>query len=71
MHNQLKSINLGAWLEALKGVVLEIKSNLGSKTVLDLKNNLGVLSSRLRKEVVPKMASLHMSLVARNILVSL
>ena len=47
-----------------------IKGNLGPKRGLRLNKNLGVLSSRLRKEVVLKMANLHVSLVARNIMVS-
>ena len=47
-----------------------IKGNLGPKKGLRLNKNLGVLSSRLRKEVVLKMANLHVSLVARNIMVS-
>ena len=47
-----------------------IKSKLGLRRRFNLKENLIVLSSRLRKEVVPRMASLLVQIVARNIIVS-
>ena len=47
------------------------KCNLGSKTGLKFKNNRGVLSSRLRKKVVPNMEKLHVPLLVRNIMVSI
>ena len=47
-----------------------INMKLGLKKRFNLKENLGVLSSRLRKEVVQKMASLLVKIVARNIMVS-
>ena len=43
---------------------------LGLRRRFNPKENLGVLSSRLRKEVVPTMASLLVQIVARNIMVS-
>ena len=55
----------------LKGVVLVIKSSLGLKRGLNNKKNLGVLNSRLIKEVVLRMTSLHVSNVERNIMVSI
>ena len=47
-----------------------IKSKLGLGRRFNLKENLGVLSSRLRKEVVPRMGSLLVQSVARNIMLS-
>ena len=47
-----------------------IKSKLGLIRRFNLKENLGVLSSRLSKEVVRMMASLLVKIVARNIMVS-
>ena len=47
-----------------------INMKLGLKKRFNLKENLGVLSSRLRREVVPRMASLLVQIVARNIMVS-
>ena len=47
-----------------------IKSKLGLRRRFNLKDNLGVLSSRLRREVVPRMASLLVQIVATNIMVS-
>ena len=47
-----------------------IKSKLGLRRRFNRKNNLGVLSSRLRKEVVQRMASLLVQIVERNIMVS-
>ena len=70
MNNQLKSINLGGWIEVYKGVVLVINIKLRSRIRFNLKENLGVLSSRLRKEVVPRMAILLVQIVARNIMES-
>ena len=43
---------------------------LGLRRRFNPKENLGVLSSRLRKEVVPTMASLLVQIVAKNIMVS-
>ena len=48
-----------------------IKSKLRLRRRFNLKKNLGVLSPRLRKEVVPRMSSLLVPNVARNIIVSL
>ena len=47
-----------------------INMKLGLKKRFNLKENLGVLSSRLRKAVVPRMASLLVKILARNIMVS-
>ena len=47
-----------------------INMKLGLKKRFNLKENLGVLSSRLTKEVVPRMASLLVQIVARNIMLS-
>ena len=51
-------------------MVLVIKSKLGSRRRFNLNENLGVLSSRLRKEVVRRMASLLVQIVERNIMVT-
>ena len=47
-----------------------IKGKVGLRRRFNTKENLGLLSSRLRKEVVPRMAILLVQIVARNILVS-
>ena len=47
-----------------------IKSKLGLRRRFNRKNNLGVLSSRLRKEVVQRMASLLVQIVAKNVMES-
>ena len=53
----IKESDLGGWLDVLKGVVIMIKSNLGLRIMFILKDNLRVLSSRSRKEVVPRMVN--------------
>ena len=47
-----------------------IKSKLGLRRRFNLDKSIEVLSSRLRKQVVPRMASLLVKIVARNIMVS-
>ena len=47
-----------------------IKSKLGLRRTFNPKENLGVVCSRLRKEVVPRMASLLVQIVTRSIMVS-
>ena len=51
-------------------MVLEIKSKLGLRRKFNTKNNLGVLISKLRKEVVTRMTNLLVQIVARNIMLS-
>ena len=47
-----------------------IKSKLRLRRRFNLKKNLGVLRSRLREYVVPRMARLLVQIVPRNIMVS-
>ena len=47
-----------------------IKGKVGLRRRFNTKENLGLLSSRLRKEVVPRMESLLVQIVARKIMVS-
>ena len=47
-----------------------IKGKVGLRRRFNTKENLGLLSSRLRKEVVRRMASLLVQIVERNIMVT-
>ena len=47
-----------------------IKSKQGLRRRFNLDKSIEVLSSRLRKQVVPRMESLLVKIVARNIMVS-
>ena len=47
-----------------------MKSKLGLRRKFNTKNNLGVLISKLRKEVVTRMTNLLVQIVARNTMVS-
>ena len=47
-----------------------INSKLVLRRRFNPKENLGVISSRLRKKIVPRMTSLLVHIVARNIMVS-
>ena len=51
-------------------MVLLIRSKLGLRRRFNLNENLGVLNSRLRNEVVPRIASILVQNVERNIMVS-
>ena len=63
MIHQLRSINMVGLLETWREVVQAIKVNLGSRGRFQHKKNLEVLRWNLRKEVVLKLASLHVLLL--------